>query len=26
LLKLHPYREISILTPKQFLAAKAWQS
>jgi putative PIN family toxin of toxin-antitoxin system len=26
LLQLHPYREISILTPKQFLAAKAWQS
>jgi len=26
LLKLHPYREISILTPKQFLEAKPWQS
>ena len=25
LLKLHPYREISILTPKQFLEAKPWQ-
>ena len=24
LLKLHPYREISILTPKQFLEAKPW--
>jgi len=26
LLKLHSYREISILTPKQFLEAKPWQS
>jgi putative PIN family toxin of toxin-antitoxin system len=26
LLKLHPYREISIFTPKQFLEAKPWQS
>jgi putative PIN family toxin of toxin-antitoxin system len=26
LLKLHPYREILILTPKQFLDAKPWQS
>ena len=26
LLKLHPYREISILTPKQFLEAELWQS
>ena len=26
LLKLHPYGEISILTPKQFLDAKPWQS
>jgi putative PIN family toxin of toxin-antitoxin system len=25
LLKLHPYRDISILTPKQFLEAKLWQ-
>lgn len=25
LLKLHPYREVSILTPKQFLEAKPWQ-
>ena len=26
LLSLHPYREISILTPTQFLEAKPWQS
>ena len=26
LLKLHPSREISILTPKQFLEAELWQS
>jgi len=26
LLKLHPYREISILTPKQFLEVQPWQS
>jgi putative PIN family toxin of toxin-antitoxin system len=26
LLKLHPYREISIRTPKQFLEAKPWRS
>jgi len=26
LLKLHPYGEISILTPRQFLEAKPWQS
>jgi uncharacterized protein len=26
LLKLHPYREISILTPKQFLEVKPWQT
>ena len=25
LLKLHPYREIAILTPKQFLEEKPWQ-
>ena len=25
LLKLHPYREIAILTPKQFLEAKPWE-
>jgi putative PIN family toxin of toxin-antitoxin system len=25
LLKLHPYRNISILTPKQFLDAKPWE-
>ena len=26
LLQLHPYREIAILTPKEFLEAKPWQS
>jgi putative PIN family toxin of toxin-antitoxin system len=26
LLKLHPYREILILSPKQFLESKPWQS
>ena len=26
LLRLHPYRAISILTPKRFLGAKPWQS
>lgn len=26
LLKLHPYREISILMPRQFLESKSWQS
>jgi uncharacterized protein len=26
LLKLHPYREISILTPRHFLESKPWQS
>lgn len=25
LLRLHPYRQISILTPKQFLEAKPWR-
>lgn len=26
LLALHPYREVSILTPRQFLEAEPWQS